>query len=245
MSYLRVNDATFGRQVLGSSVPVLAVFGAPQCAASRALLTILKELATTYDGAFRVASINAARDQWLAEQFGVAMTPTLLIVQAGEVGARVVGYVPAGLLRLLCAQITDGTLPPAAFWSPTEATFEDIVLLPLLQSWGFTHVRQAPSPAPARGRVDVLVYDEPSERPLTLFENKRHLHSAQALQQAVGQASRYAQALDLPSFVVAAPAGLWIYAGSGAHALPVRQISSLALERQPDLVPQLLRRLKR
>ena len=40
MSYLRVNDTTFGRLVHGSSLPVLAVFGTPQCVASRALRAI-------------------------------------------------------------------------------------------------------------------------------------------------------------------------------------------------------------
>jgi thiol-disulfide isomerase/thioredoxin len=244
MTYLRVTDATFGRHVLDSPLPVLVVFGAPTCQASRALLATLTELAPDYRGTLRMASINAPGAPWLAEQFGVAMTPTALVIQGGEVLTRVVGYIPTSLLQLLCAQIAGGSLPPEPFWSPTEATFEDIVLLPLLDAWGFAYLRQAPSPAPARGRVDVLVYDEPGAPPLTLFENKRHLRSNEALRQAVGQASRYAAALDLHSFVVAAPAGLWIYAGRGAQAVPVRQISSLALEQQPDVVPQILRRLR-
>jgi thioredoxin 1 len=239
-----VTDATFGRRVLASPLPVLVAFGAAQCSASRALLSILHELAAAYAGTIRIASIDAERDSWLAEQFGVAATPTVLVVQGGEVVTRVVGFVAAGLLRLLCAQVAAGTLPPDPFWSPTEATFEDIVLLPLLDTWNLTYVRQAPCPAPARWRIDILIYDDPPGPPLTLFENKRQLLSAQALRQAVGQANRYAQALDLASFVVAAPAGLWIYARSRAQVMAVRQISSLALEQQPDTVPQILRRLK-
>lgn len=241
----RVTDTTFGRRVLASPLPALVMFGAPECPASRALIPILHELATTYTGTICMARVNAEHDAWLAEQFGVAATPTILVFQAGEVVTRVVGFVATSLLRHLCTQVASGALPPDPFWSPTEATFEDIFLLPLLDAWGLTYVRQAPCPAPARGRIDVLIYDDPLGVPLTLFENKRLLLSAQALQRAVGQANRYARALGLASFVVAAPAGLWIYARGESQVLAVRQITSLELQQRPDAVLQLIQRLNR
>ncbi|MDQ2999584.1 MAG: hypothetical protein M3R61_21330, partial [Chloroflexota bacterium] len=148
------------------------------------------------------------------------------------------------LLRLLCDQVASGTLPPEPFWSPVEAMFEDIVVAPLLDAWGFTYVRQAACPRPARGRIDFLVYDKPDAPPLTLFENKRQLISPQALAQAAAQAHGYARALQLSSFVVAAPAGLWIYASTATSPVSVRQFTSLELQQQRDSVPGILRRLR-
>jgi thioredoxin 1 len=242
---LGVTESTFGRRVLASPLPVIILFGTPTCPASRALRPLLQDLAASYAGQLRIAVLNAERAALVAEQFGVQAAPTMLIVRDREVVTRVTGFVPEGLLRLLCEQVATGTLPSDPYWSPTEATFEDLVLVPLLTAWGFTYVRQAPCPAPARGRIDILVYDHPSGPPFTLFENKRQMASAYALRQAVTQAHTYAEALQLPSFVVAAPAGMWFYACVGARALAVHRLTSLDLQQHPDIVPQLLRRLNR
>src|SRR5262245_10037845 len=238
---LAVTEADFGRRVLASPLPTLVLFGAPNCMASRALKPLLQELAALHATTLRIATINAERATWLAEQFGVAATPTMLVVQDGDIITRVVGFLPLGLLRLLCEQIATGTLPHDPFWSPTEATFEDVVVVPMLDRWGLAYVRQAPCPAPARGRVDMLIYDRSLDQPLTLFENKRQIASAYALQQATAQAHTYARALRLPSFVVAAPAGLWIYACTGQRAVELRRVTGLELQQQPDSIPALFR----
>jgi thiol-disulfide isomerase/thioredoxin len=240
---LALTEATFGPQVLASPVPVLVLLAAPACPASRALRPLLQELATAHAGQIRIAVLNAERAALLAEQFGVEATPTMLIMQDGEVVTRVVGFMPAGLMRLLCEQLATGSLPPDPFWSPTEATLEDVVVIPLLTAWGFRFERQAPCPSPARGRIDILVYERSDAQPFTLFENKRQIRSAYALQQAVTQAHRYARALSLRSFAVAAPAGIWIYACVNSRPLAVEQLTSLEIEQHPDAVPQILRRL--
>lgn len=242
---LTVSEGNFGRHVLHAPVPVLALFGSRTCPASRALRPLLHELAAAYADQIRFASIAAEQAVLLESQFGLHTTPTLIVAQGGEIATRAVGFMPPALLRLLCDQLAGGALPPDPFWCPVEATFEDLVVAPLLDSWGFSYVRQAPSPAPARGRIDFLVYDDPAGAPLTLFENKRQLATPQALALAATQAHAYARALGLPSCVVAAPAGLWIY--SSAERLPVlaRRVSSLELHQRPGDVPELLRWLGR
>lgn len=57
--------------------------------------------------------------------------------------------------------------------------------------------------------IDHLVSD--SEGRLTLFENKRQLSNPVKREEAVEQARSYALELKLPSFIVAAPQGLWLY----------------------------------
>ena len=241
---LSVTESNFGRYVIHAPLPVVALFGSRACPASRALRPLLNAQASVHAGTIRFATINAEQSPLLAGQFGLQITPTLLVVQHGEIATRVVGFVSPELLRLLCEQVASGTLPPEPFWSPVEATFEDIVVVPLLDAWGFTYLRQAPCPTPARGRIDFLVYDQPDAPPLTLFENKRQLASSQALAQAAAQAHRYARALHIASFVVAAPAGLWIYDATAKAPVAVRRVTSLELQQQTDDVPRMLRRLR-
>ena len=241
---LSITESNFGRWVINSPLPVVALFGSRTCSASRALRPLLHELASVHAGSIRFATINAEQAPLLAGQFGLQITPMLIVVQDGEIATRVVGFVAPDLLRLLCEQVARGTLPPGPFWSPVETTFEDVVVAPLLDAWGFTYVRQAACPRPARGRIDFLVYDQPDTPPLTLFENKRQLVAPQALAQAAAQAHRYARALQMPSFVVAAPAGLWIYASTATAPVAVRQFTSLELQQQRDSVPRILRGLR-
>jgi len=241
---LSVTESNFGRYVINSPMPVVALFGSRACPASRALRPLLHELASVYAGSIRFATINAEQAPLLAGQFGLQITPTLIVVQDGEIATRVLGFVSPDLLRLLCEQVASGTLPSEPFWSPVEATFEDVVVVPLLDAWGFTYLRQAACPSPARGRIDFLVYDEPDAPPLTLFENKRQLLSELALAQAAAQAHGYARALQIPSFVVAAPAGLWIYDATAKAPVAVRRVTSLELQQQRDSVPRILRQLR-
>ena len=130
---IAVSEATFGRQVLGAPLPVIVVFGAASCAASRALRPMLAALAAQHGGRLLVATISVERARDLAEIYGVGATPTLLVVRHGEPLTRAVGFLPDPLLRLLAEQVVSEALPPEALWSPLEATFEDLVLLPLLE----------------------------------------------------------------------------------------------------------------
>jgi hypothetical protein len=96
----------------------------------------------------------------------------------------------------------------------SEAKFEEKVIAPLLERWGFKYQTQYPchfrfGSQDHHGRVDFFVSDE--RGPLTLFEDKLRIHNEDHLQPAIAQAKSYALMLGLPSFVVAAPEGLWLY----------------------------------
>jgi hypothetical protein len=98
-----------------------------------------------------------------------------------------------------------------------EREFEDRVIVPLLERWGFTYQRQYRCRFPTEyGVIDFFVSDHLGT--LTLFENKRHIRNETELHDACQQAKRYAQWYRLPSFVVAAEQGLWVYALHGQNA---------------------------
>lgn len=96
-----------------------------------------------------------------------------------------------------------------------EKEFEEAVILPLIQKFGWHAQREYTFTIPVGVkrlpvRVDVLVSDEGG--PITLIENKLQILNERDLEFAMGQARSYASALELPSFVVAAPQGVWVYA---------------------------------
>jgi len=99
---------------------------------------------------------------------------------------------------------------------PTEAKFEEEVIIRLLKKhWSFKYTGQYTCPfrigsQDHQGEVDFLVSDK--EGPLTLFEDKLHILNDKELNLAVAQAKSYALLLGLPSFIVASPEGMWVYA---------------------------------
>ena len=95
-----------------------------------------------------------------------------------------------------------------------EADFEEKVVSPLLRRWSFKYQYQYPcrfyvgSQASAC-RVDYYVTDEIG--PVTLFEDKYKIVSPESLDEAMRQGKSYALMFGLPSFVVCAPEGIWVY----------------------------------
>lgn len=244
-----VDESTFARQVLRAALPALVCFGARACPARRALTAALERVAEAQRGSLIVAAVLADRAPLLAEQYGVVASPTLMIFQHGDRQGQVVGFIPEGLVALLAEEAAAGAVHGDGFWNPVEERLEDIVLIPLLQRWGLSFQRQAPCAvtgrgAQRRGRIDLLVYDDQQAPPLTLIESKRQIRGEFDLRQAAAQAAAYAGALGLPSFVVAAPRGLWIYRRDGARVSLAQHFTSLEVHQAPERPQRLLLRLR-
>lgn len=244
-----VSEATFTRQVLRAELPVLVWFGMRRCPTRPVLMPSLERIGVEYQERLRVAGVLLDNAPLLGEQYGIGASPTLVVFQHGDRQGQVIGFIPEGLLRLLADDVARGAVSGDIFWSPVEERFEDTVMIPLLHQWGFSVERQVScaltrQPRQQRGRIDLLVYDQPSAPPLTLVESKRQIRGAQDVEQAAAQAAGYARSLALPSFVVAAPRGLWIYRNDGKSAICVRHITSLELHQAPELPRQILLRLR-
>jgi hypothetical protein len=119
-----------------------------------------------------------------------------------------------------------------------EADFEKRVIVPLLKNrWQFKYKAQYTRPVwigsqEHQLRVDFLISDD--EGPVTLFEDKLRVISDEDLEPAVGQAKSYALLLGLPSFVVASPEGMWLYALDGDRERLVEPISQLKARSQQE-----------
>lgn len=240
-----LTGTTFTRYVATARLPLLVCVHVHECSASRTLMPLLRHLAQHYAGRLHVAQIDLETADFIVDQYSVTATPTLLACHNGDVVTRAVGFLPEGLLHQLCDELVAGNIADQWQWHPTEALFEDTVLVPLLRNWSFSFERQAPCAnqagrRSARGRIDILVHIADRAEPLTLFENKRQIGSEAALRQAVAQAHGYAQAVEAPSVVVATPASSWVYRTRGPAIAPIRRFTALQLHEQPHALRDLL-----
>lgn len=96
---VKVTDATFSRQVLGASLPVMVDFWAPWCGPCRMIAPTLEKLAREYAGRVRIAKLNVDENPRTQAQYQVQGIPTLLLVKNGRVVDRIVGALPEAQLR--------------------------------------------------------------------------------------------------------------------------------------------------
>ena len=240
----QISDATFARDILDCPLPTIVLFGSPRDTASRELAPRLALAAAAYAGQLGASEVDVD-DSFVAEQYNVNATPTLLVFEHGEPTLRLVGFVAMGLLDLLCADVARGGLAPG-FWRPNEDAFERAVIVPLIEGWGWRYTRQAGCKVAGRrgrGRIAFLVVAADGAPPVTLFENKRLITSQREALKAAVQAQGYAEALAVPSFVVAAPAGMWGYSLLAGQPVPRGAFSSLEVQQRPQPLRALLLQL--
>lgn len=102
---LAVTDATFDREVLQASQPVLVDLWAPWCGPCRMINPIVKKLASEYAGRLRVVKVNVDENPALSNRFGVQSIPTMMIFRNGQVADRWSGALPEPALRSRVQQV--------------------------------------------------------------------------------------------------------------------------------------------
>ena len=101
MSVIHINKENFEELVLKSAKPVLLDFWATWCGPCRMVAPIVDEIAEENEN-IQVGKVNVDEEAPLAIQFGVASIPTLIVMDGGEVVAKVIGYRPkADLIKAL------------------------------------------------------------------------------------------------------------------------------------------------
>jgi thioredoxin 1 len=86
-----LSDAEFSASVLKSPIPVLVDFWAPWCGPCKAMLPIIEELTTQYEGKVSFYKVNVDENSENSQTYNVMSIPTLILFKDGEVKESFIG----------------------------------------------------------------------------------------------------------------------------------------------------------
>src|SRR6185369_12319216 len=91
MAEIQLTDATFDKEVLESTQPVLVDFWAPWCGPCRMLAPIVEEVSKEYEGKVVVGKLNTDDNPSTASRYNISAIPTMLFFKNGQVVDQLVG----------------------------------------------------------------------------------------------------------------------------------------------------------
>ena len=94
-----VTESTFEQEVLKSDKPVIVDFWAEWCGPCHAVSPILDKIAEERAGELKLVKVNIDEEQGLAERYGIASIPTIVLFKDGEPAAAAIGAQPKGAIE--------------------------------------------------------------------------------------------------------------------------------------------------
>ena len=102
-----VTEQTFDQEVLHSETPVLVDFWAEWCGPCHAVAPVLDRIAEERSSELKLVKINIDEQPALAQRYGVASIPTMVLFRDGEPAAAAIGAQPKGAIEKALG-LTDG-----------------------------------------------------------------------------------------------------------------------------------------
>jgi thioredoxin 1 len=94
-----VTEATFDEEVLQSETPVIVDFWAEWCGPCHAVAPVLDRIVEERAGEVKLVKVNIDEEQGLAQRYGIASIPTMVLFKDGEPAAAAIGAQPKGMLE--------------------------------------------------------------------------------------------------------------------------------------------------
>jgi thioredoxin 1 len=94
-----VTESTFEQEVLSSETPVLVDFWAEWCGPCHAVAPILDKIVEERAGELKLVKVNIDEEQSLAERYGIASIPTMVLFKDGEPAAAAIGAQPKSAIE--------------------------------------------------------------------------------------------------------------------------------------------------
>lgn len=91
MAEVILSEQNFEAEVLKSELPVLVDFWATWCGPCRMLAPTIAKIAEEQEGKIKVCKLDVDEEPEIAQQFGIASIPTLMVFKNGEVVKKSVG----------------------------------------------------------------------------------------------------------------------------------------------------------
>ena len=96
---LDVTTETFEQEVINSDKPVLVDFWAEWCGPCHAVSPVLERIADERKDELKLVKVNIDEEPALAQRYGVASIPTMILFKSGEPAAAAIGAQPKGSLE--------------------------------------------------------------------------------------------------------------------------------------------------
>jgi thioredoxin 1 len=90
----KVTDASFEKDVLKATEPVVVDFWAEWCGPCRMIAPALEEISKSLNGKVKIVKLNVDENPGTAAKFGIMSIPTLMLFKNGELASRHQGAVP-------------------------------------------------------------------------------------------------------------------------------------------------------
>ena len=94
-----VTESTFEQEVLQSDKPVIVDFWAEWCGPCHAVAPVLDRIADERANEVKLVKVNIDEEQTLAQRYGIASIPTMILFKNGEPAAAAIGAQPKGALE--------------------------------------------------------------------------------------------------------------------------------------------------
>jgi thioredoxin 1 len=94
-----VTEQTWDQEVLQSEQPVIVDFWAEWCGPCHAVAPVLDRIAEERGDELKLVKVNIDEEQGLAQRYGIASIPTIVLFKGGEPAAAAIGAQPKSSLE--------------------------------------------------------------------------------------------------------------------------------------------------
>jgi thioredoxin 1 len=96
---IAVTESTFDAEVTKSETPVIVDFWAEWCGPCHAVAPVLDKIVAERNGDVKLVKVNIDEERGLAEKFGIASIPTMILFRDGQPAAAAMGAQPKSALE--------------------------------------------------------------------------------------------------------------------------------------------------